>query len=282
MRPAGHTADQSVLHRIDVALRAPVRLRGADGEGPQGEGVSRTGDRGDGGWAEGARGEGRVNFRAWKINCEGNLARAADALSINGSALLLVLLSRWSYARKNGEGVSYLKSNHSDQRIGSEMDEIFDVTSFTARRKSTGAVFEMNTTPPEFAAYDCKYTNSALSVEVTFSAKWIYEQNVIELRGRSFQVEVCTGVILIEEELENALTRSLQGRADSVDVNTVTRDCYELISVFIRKTAFQKYSINILPRIYETSAWRLQPFFRPNSVEVGLEAVHGSQAKQIF
>jgi hypothetical protein len=129
------------------------------------------------------------------------------------------------------------------------MPESIEMTSMSAKRVSTGSTFSMDITPPEFSAYDYWYEHPQLNLKVGFHAKWIYEKRAFGDGDKSIEHSVGLGMILVKDQLDRNIARSLEKLETKPDTRDLVLDCYELIISFLRNLN-ERVSFPDQPHIY--------------------------------
>ena len=154
------------------------------------------------------------------------------------------------------------------------------INSTSATRVTTGAVFSLNIVPLEFSLFECSYNNPKHGVNVGFRARWIYGRIERLDDGAANERQICFGMILVNGELEKRMEQTIRETERQVDADALIRDCYELITCFIRNENTRK-EVDIDPHIYVVSE-RGFGTFEPEVPSVGPEAITNLNAERVF
>lgn len=158
-----------------------------------------------------------------------------------------------------------------------------------AKRKETGSRFLLNTTPMEFAKYNCFYENPVYGLNIGILA--IFTSEMFELKslnyGHVIRQPVTTGIIFEKGRLKADIEHNLGSRASVSLVEAIISDVYELaIELFMDgyDSIYDLRAAGVKIRIYEAERRKFHEAFwaTREGAAPGVEMIENLQAERVF
>src|SRR3954463_1176594 len=116
----------------------------------------------------------------------------------------------------------------------SSMSAPIETTYVGSKRIETGSEFSLSLVPFEFSLSECLYEHPRLDLRIGFQARWVSEIRLRRHVDDLVDGTVHLGIILVKNELRRLMSKALEKNEAKADPQALVRDCYELISAFMR------------------------------------------------
>jgi hypothetical protein len=170
-----------------------------------------------------------------------------------------------------------------------EMDALFETGTGFAKRKETGSRFLLNTTPMEFAKYNCFYENPIYGLNIGILA--IFTSEMFALKslnyGHVIRQPVTTGIILERGRLKADVEQQLGPRIPTTTVEAIINDVYELaVELFMDgyPGIYDLRAAGVKIHIYEAETRKFHDAFwaTREGAGPGAEIIANVQAERVF
>jgi len=141
------------------------------------------------------------------------------------------------------------------------MKDLIETDGYTASRKETGSKVSISRTQFDRSQEAFVYENGTYGLKIGFPALYVYETFPLVRKKveRVVQQPLCVGVVLIKEQLKDAIRPRVSASAPSSTVDDLVRDVHELLLGLLRGNPvlkFYHFDSEVPVHIYEAEVRR--------------------------